>query len=198
MPYRGVGTVASSESSTASAVTSLEFGLVPQPDPVAQGRAGHRLDVVGRDVAAPAEPRERLGRAEQAGRAAGRGAQLQRRRDRVDRHRSTMYASTTSATCTCSTARRAAARSAAGGHRAYSPAAREVARVEAVVVGAQYAQLLVAVRQRDGELEQEPVELRLGQRVGALVLDRVLGGGDQERVRQRAGPRPRPRPGAPP
>ena len=53
------------------------------------------------------------------------------------------------------------------------------------MVGAEHPELLVAGRQRHGELEQEPVQLRLRQRVGALVLDRVLGGGDQERVGQR-------------
>jgi hypothetical protein len=36
-------------------------------------------------------------------------------------------------------------------------------------------------------LEQEAVDLRLGQRVGALGLDRVLGGQDQERPRDRVG-----------
>ena len=35
------------------------------------------------------------------------------------------------------------------------------------------------------DAHQEPVQLRLGQREGALVLDRVLGGDDQERQRQR-------------
>ena len=39
----------------------------------------------------------------------------------------------------------------------------------------------------DDELEEEAVELRLGQRVGALVLDGVLGGDHEERVGQRAG-----------
>ena len=35
--------------------------------------------------------------------------------------------------------------------------------------------------------EHEPVQLRLGQREGALVLDRVLGGDDEERVGHRVG-----------
>ena len=35
----------------------------------------------------------------------------------------------------------------------------------------------------DGDLHQEPVALRLGQRVDALGLDRVLGGQDEERPR---------------
>ena len=37
------------------------------------------------------------------------------------------------------------------------------------------------------QLEQEPVELGLGQRVGALHLDRVLGGQHEERLGQRVG-----------
>ena len=51
--------------------------------------------------------------------------------------------------------------------------------------------LLLRARVADRQLEQEAVELRLGQRVGALVLDRVLGGDDDERVGQRVGRRPR-------
>ena len=40
-------------------------------------------------------------------------------------------------------------------------------------------------RVADAQLQQEAVDLRLGQRVGALLLDRVLRGQHQERVRQR-------------
>ena len=48
-------------------------------------------------------------------------------------------------------------------------------------------QLLVVQRVVDQDLEHEAVDLRLGQRVGALRLDRVLGGHDQERVGHRMG-----------
>ena len=41
----------------------------------------------------------------------------------------------------------------------------------------------------DLELEEEAVELGLGQRVGALEFDRVLGGEDEERAGQRRGSR---------
>ena len=41
--------------------------------------------------------------------------------------------------------------------------------------------------QRERDVEQEAVELRLGQREGALVLDRVLGGDHHEGVGQRTG-----------
>ena len=50
--------------------------------------------------------------------------------------------------------------------------------------------LVLTRRDRQDDLEQEAVELGLGQGVGALVLDGVLGGGDHERHGQRAG-RPR-------
>jgi hypothetical protein len=44
--------------------------------------------------------------------------------------------------------------------------------------------LVVTVGIADEHLEHEPVELRLGQRVGALLLDRVLGGEHQKRLVQ--------------
>ena len=43
-------------------------------------------------------------------------------------------------------------------------------------------QLLVVRRVADHDLEQEAVDLRLGQRVRALGLDRVLGREHEERV----------------
>ena len=49
-------------------------------------------------------------------------------------------------------------------------------------MAAQHLQLVLARRQRQGELEQEAVELGLGQRIGAFLLDRVLGGEDEEGV----------------
>ena len=45
--------------------------------------------------------------------------------------------------------------------------------------------LLLALGVADADPQQEAVELRLGQRVGALVLDRVLRRQDEERPRQR-------------
>ena len=61
----------------------------------------------------------------------------------------------------------------------------QVAGVEAAGVAVQDRDLLIARRQGHIELQQEPVQLGLGQLVGALVLDRVLCRGDDERVRQR-------------
>jgi hypothetical protein len=54
-------------------------------------------------------------------------------------------------------------------------------------VRGEHRDLVLARGQADVELEQEAVELRLGQRVGALVLDRVLRRADDERVGQRPG-----------
>jgi len=47
--------------------------------------------------------------------------------------------------------------------------------------------LVLTGGQRQLDLEQEPVELGLGQGIGALVLDRVLGGGNHEGRRQGPG-----------
>ena len=51
----------------------------------------------------------------------------------------------------------------------------------------EHGHLGVAVRVAHPDPQQEPVELALGQGIGALVLDRVLGGDHQERVRQAVG-----------
>src|SRR5690606_39965042 len=63
----------------------------------------------------------------------------------------------------------------------------QVARVEALCVAVEDVDLVLAGGQRDRQLEEEAVELGLGQRVGALVLDGVLGRGHQEGVGERAG-----------
>ncbi len=47
--------------------------------------------------------------------------------------------------------------------------------------------LLGAGRVVEDDLQHEAVDLRLGQRVGAFLLDRVLGRHDQEGLRQRMG-----------
>ena len=56
----------------------------------------------------------------------------------------------------------------------------------AVVLGMlrEHVGLLVRGRVAEREPDHEAVELRLGERIGALVLDRVLGGDDEERPRE--------------
>src|ERR1022692_3575627 len=68
------------------------------------------------------------------------------------------------------------------------PGGAEVARIEAGGVPVQDRDLVVALGQRHRKLEHEPVELRLRQRIGSLVLDRVLGGRDQKWRRQQQRP----------
>ena len=65
--------------------------------------------------------------------------------------------------------------------------ARERRRAHAAVGKAQDGLLAGLVRVADVDAEEKAVELRLGQRVGALVLDRVLRRRDEERRRQRTG-----------
>jgi hypothetical protein len=62
----------------------------------------------------------------------------------------------------------------------------ERGRRDAAVRQPQHGELLVLARIPDVDLEQEAVELRLRQRVGALVLNRVLRRDDEKRRRQRA------------
>ena len=52
-------------------------------------------------------------------------------------------------------------------------------------IRSQHLGLLGGRRVVEDVLEHEAVHLRLGQRVGALLLDGVLGGEDEERVGQR-------------
>ena len=58
-----------------------------------------------------------------------------------------------------------------------------VLQAEALQDGA----LFVLLRVADGDAQQETVHLGFGQREGAGELDRILGGEDEERPRQRAG-----------
>ena len=75
----------------------------------------------------------------------------------------------------------------AGPATARTPAAAHVTGVEAGGVPGEDLELGVARGDRQHDLEQEAVELGLGQRVGAFVLDRVLGGRHQERAGQLSG-----------
>ena len=164
----------------------------PRARPPAAARAGGRgvawasaLTSSGVTKSRPGQPRPRPGRPHQRGRAARADAQAERGRlaggagdvDDVRRHLGRDL--------------HLPDRGLAGGdvvgpaHRTHA-GARDVAGVEALGVPAQDLQLGLARRDRQHDLEQEAVELGLGQRVGALVLDGVLRRGDQERPRQRA------------
>ena len=84
------------------------------------------------------------------------------------------------------TAARAASRSRGPGDGAHAGGV-QVARVEAPACRVRTSISSCAGGQRHGQLQQEAVQLGFGERVRALVLDGVLGRGDQERVGQWAG-----------
>ena len=60
----------------------------------------------------------------------------------------------------------------------------QVEHAVAALVAGEHPGLLGGGRVAELEPDHEAVDLRLGQRVGALVLDRVLGGEDEERARE--------------
>ncbi len=163
---------------------ALELELGAQLHAVPQARLDHGLHLVGGDERPAGEPRPRLGRVQDHGRPAGRHAERDRRRgagrpgqlDDVREHRR-VDADVLDLGAGGGDVGR-------GGHRADARGGR-VVRVEAAVVAGEHLLLLRRARVAHRQLEQEAVELRLGQRVGALVLDRVLRGDDDERVGQR-------------
>src|SRR6266542_1234088 len=162
---------------------TLQLDLGPQLDPVPQRRLGDRLDLVRGDELLARQPGPRLGGMEQHGGAAGRHPQPERRgfpgraddrhdvglHGRFHRDGGDLLAG--------------AGQVVPAGDRADAER-REVVRVHARLVASQHRLLLLGGRIGEHQLEQEAVELGLGQRVGALVLDRVLGGDDQEGVGQ--------------
>ena len=179
--HRGTGTAAETLSSTPSARGALELGL--RPEAATRCRSvgpGQRLDVVRGDVVAAGQPGPRPAGGQQRGGAARGHAQRQRRRAAGWPGRGRRCSRCTSARPRPSrTAARPAARS-AGPATGPIAGGGQVARVEAGgVPGAAPRAPRSRGGQRHRQLEQEPVELRLRQRVGALVLDRVLGGGDR-------------------
>ena len=64
------------------------------------------------------------------------------------------------------------------------PGLDRVAELDAGIPAAEHLDLLLCARVVEDDLEEEAVLLRLGERVGALVLDRVLGRKHDERVGQ--------------
>src|SRR3954447_11098027 len=152
--------------------------LVGQHEPVAQHVAGDVADVGRQHVVAPAQQRQRAPRVHEVDRAARAGAELDpvlltriarggRQLDRVlhdapvDEHRvrSTLMA-------------RERLR---GEHLAHVGGGHQRAL--------DHRDLVAVVGGADHELEHEAVDLRLGERVGALGLDRVLRREDEERQR---------------
>ena len=167
---------------------ALELGLGPQLHPVPQRRPGEGLDVVRGDVVAAGRATPTPGRSASSA-VAPRGDTPRRsdgRRSGWRGTRSTTYADDLGRDRHRRGPRRGAGREVGRRRRpARRPAAARSRGSKPAGVPPQHLDLVVARGQRHGQLEQEPVELRLGQRVGALVLDGVLRRGDDERLGQR-------------
>ena len=153
--------------------------------PVREHREGQGLDVVGDDEVAAVQGRVRLARPEQVQRRPGRRAEPQLRRvpggvDQVDHVLPDLLRDVHRVH------RRDQRPDVAGvGHRL------EVVQRRGRPVRVQHRQLGGGVGVADGDPRGEAVALGLGQRVGALHLDRVLGRDDHERRLQRIGRRRR-------
>ena len=168
---------------TSAEVTRRTQSSGRRRDPVGQRRHRDRLDVLGRHVVAALEHRLAAGQGDQRQPAAGAGAEgdLRVRAGGVHERRR-RSAGTEASTCTSSSDSRIATTvsasttgdSVGGAHpcrsrRCSSSCSSSIAEVA------------------EGDPEQEPVELCLGKRVGALVLDRVVGREHDERLRERPG-----------
>ena len=101
---------------------------------------------------------------------------------RVRRTSATTYVITSSLTTVASTSVRAARRSSGAGDALYVVERRGR---DAVMREPQHRGLVGRVRIADVDLGEEPVELGFGQRVGALVLDRILRREHEKRIGER-------------
>ena len=140
--------------------------------------SGERLHVVGQRVVAPLHERARLGRAQQHEAGARRRPELDAPvRARVAQQRDDVVAQR---------ARRvhAVRRLDRLDHLGAVGDRLEVEHAVARLVAGQHPGLLLGVRIAERDADHEAVDLRLRQRVGALVLDRVLGREHHERPRQ--------------
>ena len=164
------------------AVHAAHPHLRPQADPVRHGRHGERLDVLGDHVVAAEQQRAGAGELDQVefGARAGADGDLRMLPGRGgQRHHVAQHV-------------------VVHGHLLHRFAhGEQVVRVDDLMHGrlgraaleaaAQHRRLLLLGQVPQFEPDREPVQLRLGQRIGALVLDRVVGGQHDERVRAAGG-----------
>ena len=154
--------------------------------PVREHGVGERLDVVGQRVVAALDQRARLGGAQQHQAGARRGAELDARVvARVPQQGDDVVAQRLRGVH--------AARGVLRGEHLGAVGDRlELEHAVAALVAGEHARLVVGRRVAERQPDHEAVDLRLGQRVGALVLDRVLRREDEERAaRARASARRR-------
>src|SRR3954447_2907446 len=151
-------------------------GLGHEHDAVREHDARQLLDVVGQRVVAAAQERARPGGAQQHEAGARRGAELHAVvAARVVQERDDVVA------------QRLRGVHAAGGvlaleHLGSVGDRLEVEHAVATLVALEHPRLLRGARVAELEPDHEAVDLRLRERVGALVLDRVLRGEDEERA----------------
>ena len=178
----GTGTARSTSVRASAADDALELRLRGDEQPVGEHRLGQRLEVVGDHVAAAA--RRPPGPGPPAAGRAWRGATCRARGAGGGARRWPGRRGTTSAPAPrappwprrpCPARRRSVITAPMSSRASWSP---WVSRISQLALGGRVAH-------RDAH--EEPVELRLGQRVGALVLDRVLGGDHHERAGQLVG-----------
>ena len=179
----GVGTVLEDVADDVLAADPLHPQLRPQREAVRERRDGDGLHVLRRDEVAPRERRPPARELQQRERAARAGADLDaralaRRGDDVDDVAADRLGDV-DALDGALHARGASVRRRPARAR---PRPRRAARARSSI-----APLVLAARVADAEPQQEPVELRLGQRIRALVLDRVLRREHDERPLERAG-----------
>ena len=186
MAQRGTGTEASTPSRTPSAVTPSSSASARSRTRCRSAGPRERLDVVGGHVVAAREPRPRPGSREQRGRPARGDAERQRRRlaggsadvdDVAERPPAT--------TVTVATAARPAASSAAPA-TGRTPAAARSRGSKPALCRARTSISSSRAGRGSVSLSRKRSSCASGQRVGALVLDRVLRGAHDERVGQRS------------
>ncbi len=150
-------------------------------EPVGQDRLGERLHIVGKGVVAPGQHRVRLGGAQQHQPGPGAGAEVDPRvLARAPQQAHDVIA------------QRRGGPNPGGGilgrqHLGGGHDGRQRQHLVTGLVGGEHPRLGRAVRIAKRDPDHEPVHLGFGQRIGALVLDRVLGRQDQEGPRQLVG-----------
>ncbi len=173
--------------------------VVGEHEPVAQHVGGEVGDVLGERVAAAAQQRERLGGLDQADRPARARAVLDQRLELVQpvARRVARGVGERDGVADHVAVDEHALRDRRGSARAASIGSRSRTSGGRADGAADDRRLLPHARVVDEQLEQEAVDLRLGQRIGALGLDRVLRGEHEERRRHAGRSRRRSSPGAP-
>ena len=162
--------------------------LVGEHEPVAENVRGELADVLGKGVFAPADERERPAGEDQVDRGARAGAERDEPRELAEPDRADVAGRGRELDGVLDQRRVDEDPSAARWRaRSWSASIARLGGVERCRHPLDDDELLGRRRIADQHLEHEPVDLRLGQRVRALRLDRVLGRHHEERIGQPVG-----------